>query len=147
MITDLCVAYSIMCILFMLECISCACVAMIWVDEFEKNQKLLKHIDRYQSGDVESKRCENYRQSVSCRDELMQCWVVGLWLQGMRRLSPCHYCPLLAGPQEWMVTIDPLHLLVGCRKGRLNQAPSTSAASSDYWWRFGVKEGTLTQLL
>jgi len=25
--------------------------------------------------------------------------------------------------------------------------PSTSAASSDYWWRSGVKEGTLTQLL
>jgi len=37
---------------------------------------------------------------------------------------------------------DPLHLLAGCRKRRLNQAPSTSVASSDYWWWTGVKERT-----
>jgi len=29
----------------------------------------------------------------------------------------------------------------------LKPHPSTSEASSDYWWRSGVKEGTLTQLL
>jgi len=59
--------------------------------------------------------------------------------EALRYGTRCQWITILPATHEFVhpvwvpgLRIDPLRLLAGCRKRRLNQAPPTSAASCDY---------------
>jgi len=87
-----------------------------------------------------------------CHITLTAC-LLTYWHRFVVRLTICSVLFFSSPRSEgWPHRVDVLSPFVPvlCHSDWLVQLldhPSTSAASSDYWWWSGVKEGTLTQLL